>query len=95
MLPLGMVVTFAGYGLASYGFLMVKGYNITFKQWFSPLHPFQGALNSNGYVPQGQLFPGSTPGAGGGGMAPPLSPVQKQQQKNLQGGAPNPHGTVQ
>jgi hypothetical protein len=70
MLPLGMVITFVGYGIATYGFLMVKGYNITFKEWFSPLHPFQGALDSKGFVPQGQLFPGPTPGAGGGGLVP-------------------------
>ena len=93
MLPLGMILGFAGYGLGSWGYILVKGYNITLREWFSPLHPFTGALDSNGTVPAGSIFPttgkGSSSSAGGG-----LSPVQKQQKQNLKT-APNPHGQVQ
>jgi hypothetical protein len=54
---LGLVVIYAGYGLASYGWVLVKGYNITPREWFSPLHPFQGSFDSAGKVPAGSIFP--------------------------------------
>lgn len=57
MLPLGIILGFTGYGLGSWGYILVKGYNITLREWFSPLHPFTGALDSNGCVPQGSIFP--------------------------------------
>lgn len=60
MLPLGMILTWAGYGLGSWGWCLVKGYNITLRAWFSPLHPYQwpksGAVP---VVPKGHLFPTS------------------------------------
>lgn len=89
MLPLGMVLTFVGYGVGTYGYVLVKGYNITLRQWFSPLHPWQGPLDKAGMVPPGQIFPG------GKGAAPGQpNPIQQQQQKNLRT-EPNPHGFVQ
>lgn len=57
MLPVGMVLAFTGYGVTSWGYLLVKGYNITLRQWFSPLHPYTGPLNAAGTVPSGQVFP--------------------------------------
>jgi hypothetical protein len=57
MLPLGMILGFAGYGVSTWGYILVKGYNITLREWFSPLHPFTGALDSNGQVPPGSVFP--------------------------------------
>lgn len=73
MLPLGMIVAFTGYGLSSWGWILVRGYNITLREWFSPLHPYQGPLNAAGMVPKGSIFPTSgqgasgTPGSGRGG----------------------------
>lgn len=61
MLPLGILLTWAGYGLTSWGWVLVQGYNITARQWFSPLHPYQwpaqGATIPR--VPKGHLFPTS------------------------------------
>lgn len=92
MLPVGMLLTFGGYGVVTWGYILVKGYNITLTSWFSPLHPFTGSLSKAGTIPPTQVFPG---GSGATSGATPLSPVQKQQLKNLKGAAPNPHGTVQ
>lgn len=86
MLPLGMILGFAGYGLATWGFILVKGENITLREWFSPLHPFTGALDSNGKVPKGSIFPTSK-----GGTAAPGSNAGAP---HLPSG-PNPHGIVQ
>ena len=78
MLPLGLGLGFAGYGLGTWGYILVKGYNITLREWFSPLHPFTGALDSNGTVPQGSVFPTSGKGSGGGsGAGSNLSPQQQ------------------
>jgi hypothetical protein len=87
----GLGLAFVAYTIGTWGFILVKGYNITLRQWVTPLHPFTGPLASAGTVPQGNLFPGkpSTAAAKGG-----ASPVQKQQKQNLKT-APNPHGTVQ
>jgi hypothetical protein len=93
MLPLGMVVLFIGYGTGSYGWIVVKGYNITLREWFSPLHPYQGPLDGNGCVPQGSLF--AKAGQGGPCKSAGLTnPIQKQQRQNLRT-QPNPHGYVQ
>jgi hypothetical protein len=55
----GVLLLLAGYGVASYGYVLIKGYNITPREWFSPLNPYQwpapGATIPR--VPQGSLFP--------------------------------------
>lgn len=78
MLVLGMVLVWAGYGVGSWGWLLVKGENITLREWFSPLHPFTGPLDSNGKVPQGSIFPtgkkggsANTPASGASGSSQP------------------------
>lgn len=57
MLPVGMVLIVTAYGLGTWGYILVRGENITLREWFSPLHPFTGALDSNGKVPGGSVFP--------------------------------------
>ena len=78
MLPLGMILGFVGYGVSTWGYLLVRGENITLREWFSPLKPFTGALDSNGKVPQGSIFPTSGKGAkaqaGSGSGTPPVNP---------------------
>lgn len=59
---LGFVLIWAAYGVSSYGWVLLKGYNITARQWFSPLHPFSGDLDSEGCVPKGHIFPVSGQG---------------------------------
>lgn len=57
MLPLGMILGFTAYGLATWGYILVRGENITLREWFSPIHPYTGALDANGKVPAGSVFP--------------------------------------
>jgi hypothetical protein len=83
MLPLGMVLGMLGYGLSSWGYILVKGYNITLREWFTPLHPYTGKLDANGCVPQGSIFPKA--GKGGPCSASPGS---------TQGGDLNPGTTL-
>jgi hypothetical protein len=92
MLPLGIILGFTGYGLSSWGWILVKGYNITLGEWFSPLHPFTGKLDSNGCVPQGSIFP--VKGKGGPCSASSSGKIQSNP-PGVPATAPNPHGTVQ
>lgn len=65
MVGLFAAVVWFGYGVGSYGWVMLKGYDVTAGSWFSPLHPFAWSSNP-GYVPKGQVFPGQAPGSGSG-----------------------------
>lgn len=71
MISLGIVLIFGGYSVASYGYVLVRGWDITATQWWSPVHPWtwQGDPKT---VPPGQIMPGATP-AGGSQPAPPSS----------------------
>lgn len=90
MLPLGMALVWAGYGVGTWGYVLVKGYNITLREWFSPLHPWQGPLSKAGMVPQGQIFPGGKGSTSGG------KPQKIQSNPpGVPASAPNPHGFVQ
>lgn len=65
MIVLAFLVPWAGYGTASWGWCLVKGYDVPFGAWFSPLHPFEWPPDGQPpFVPKGQVFPG------GGGAAP-------------------------
>ena len=72
MLPIGMLLTFTGYGIGSWGWILTKGYNIPLRSWFSPLNPYAWPAQGTAIptVPQGRLFPGPPPGA------PPPAPPQ-------------------
>jgi O-antigen ligase len=59
VIAVGMLVTWAGYGLASYGWNLLKGYDITFVEWFNPVKIYQWN-GKPGTVPVGQVFPGGT-----------------------------------
>lgn len=37
----GIIGIFAGYTIASYAVVLVKGYDIPFKAWVNPIHPWQ------------------------------------------------------
>ena len=89
MLPIGMILGLGGYGLASWGYLLVKGYNITLREWFSPLHPFTGNLDANGCVPQGAIFPRK---GRGGPCSAPSGPADSGPSTTLPG--PHARGVV-
>ena len=66
MLPLGMLITFAGYGLASYGYVLVKGWDITFASWWNPLNPWEwtaASAASPPVIPPTQVLPSAAAAA--------------------------------
>jgi hypothetical protein len=72
---IGIVLGFAAYTVGTWGYVLVKGYNVTLREWVTPLHPFTGPLDSKGCVPKGKIFPVSGQGgpcasSNSGGAAP-------------------------
>lgn len=58
MTTASIVVIWAGYALASWGYCLIRGYDITFLSWVNPLSPY--AWPSSGSpttIPSGQVFP--------------------------------------
>jgi hypothetical protein len=57
-----MLAGWGFYGVATWGWVLVKGYNIGFAQWFDPLKPYEWTAGTPGMVPKGSMFPakGST-----------------------------------
>ena len=42
MLPVAILVLWGAYSVGSWGYVLVKGYNITYKEWVNPLNPYSG-----------------------------------------------------
>lgn len=63
-----MVVTYVGYSIGSWGYVLLKGYNITLREWFSPLSPYQWppAGTPIPVIPKGRLWPTAAGRPGGG-----------------------------
>ena len=59
MLALGIVFVFAGYSVGSWGWCLVKGYDIPLRQWVSPLHPFTWPQGDPPLIPATQVWPSS------------------------------------
>lgn len=59
MVAVGFFGLWAFYGLGTWGWCLVKGYNITFSQWFNPTKPYMWN-GTPGMVPAGVVFPTST-----------------------------------
>lgn len=56
MKSVGILLAVAAYTLGSWGYLIVKGYNVTLAEWVSPLHPYAGKWPPL-CVPPGYIFP--------------------------------------
>lgn len=71
MFPLAVLILWAGYGVGSWGWCLNRGYNVTLREWFTPLTPFD--WTGVKYIPCGQIFPKvnagveAPPDCGGGG----------------------------
>jgi len=52
-----IIILFGAYTVGSYGWILLKGYNITFKDWVNPLNPYRWPGGTPGLVPAGQVFP--------------------------------------
>ena len=61
MLVLGMGVGWLGYGLASWGYVLLKDNDITLGAWMSPVHPFDWGNGQPGKIPDTQVNPSSKP----------------------------------
>ena len=62
MLAAGIVVTWFGYAVTSWGYCLIRGYNVTFRQWVSPLNPYQWPQGGPEKIPDTQLLPKGTIG---------------------------------
>jgi hypothetical protein len=53
-----ILIIVGGYTVASYGWVLLKGYDITFKQWVNPLNPYTWpASGAPATVAAGNVFP--------------------------------------
>lgn len=57
MIIIAVGAAWATYGIATWGWILVKGYNITFLEWFNPAKPYYWTDPNPGTVPAGHLFP--------------------------------------
>lgn len=57
MIPLGMLFAFAAYTVGGYGYVLVRGYDIPFRSWVSPLNPYQWPPGGPSQIPDTQLWP--------------------------------------
>jgi hypothetical protein len=62
-----MLFLIAGYTIGSYGWILLKGYNVPFRSWVSPLNPYQWPAKGQPIpqIPPGRVFPGKASAAGG------------------------------
>ncbi len=65
MLPVGMLLTWAGYSIGLWGWCLIRGYNVTLGQLMSPVHPY-GSAKAQAWPPPlmspNQIFPGKNTG---------------------------------
>jgi hypothetical protein len=55
---LPILVVFAGYSVASWGHVLLKGYDIGFIQWVNPFSPYTWPESGDpATVPKGQVLP--------------------------------------
>lgn len=66
MIGAGILLLLGGYAVGSYGYVLIKGYNITAREWFSPLNPYTWPATGTSIprVPKGHIFPTSSAASG-------------------------------
>jgi len=78
MLPVGMLIAWAGYSVSLWGWCLLRGYDVTLGQLMSPLHPY-GSNKGETWPPKligpDVIWPGGrsapAPAAPGSSSAPP------------------------
>lgn len=76
-----MAFIFAGYSVAGYGWILLRGYDIPLRSWMSPLRPYTWPSGTPPTIPDTQLFPTSTAAStasstsGGGSVNPGGTPT--------------------
>jgi hypothetical protein len=53
----GILILFASYTIASYGIVLMRGYDIPWKQWIDPMDPWQWPSGQVPKTPGTQVFP--------------------------------------
>lgn len=57
-----VIMTWASYAVGTWGWVLLKGYDITFRTWVNPLRPFIWPAGQVPLIPGGQIWP-SAPAA--------------------------------
>jgi hypothetical protein len=52
----GILILFAGYAVTSYGVVLLKGWNVPWRSWIDPLHPYRWPPAGPGQI-KGRVFP--------------------------------------
>jgi len=52
-----IIILFAGYCVASYGVVLLRGYDITLKEWLDPVHPYQWPKGKVPLIPATRVYP--------------------------------------
>lgn len=68
MPALGMVIAWFGYTLTSWGYIVVKGYDVTLSAWANPMKPYTGAWPPAQLDPA-VLLPGGSSTSSGNAVA--------------------------
>jgi hypothetical protein len=58
-----MVLAWFGWSVSSWGYCLLKGYDVKFTDWINPVHPYEGWPPPQ--MPADQIIPGGTSGTSG------------------------------
>jgi hypothetical protein len=70
-MTLGIIYIFAGYTIASYGVILLKGWDITWKQWINPLNPWKWSGKPPPILPT-EIWPSASLASNAGGLQNPI-----------------------
>jgi hypothetical protein len=84
----GILIIFAGYAVASYGVVLLRGYNIPWSRWINPLNPWTWQEGTGGPIPPGQVFPGQGTLTSFAGTGSTSGPAQSKNTAVAATGAP-------
>lgn len=57
---LGFAIVWAGYAVSSWGYCLLKGYDITFLTWINPVSPYQWPKGTIPTIPPTRIWPGKS-----------------------------------
>jgi hypothetical protein len=96
MLPVGMLLTWAGYSVSLWGWCLIRGYNVTLGQLMSPAHPY-GSGKGEAWPPPlmspNQIFPGKNTGESAPAATPAAAPATARTGRAA-AGLPSPSGSL-
>lgn len=68
MIAVGVLLGWAGYAIGTYGYILVKGWDIPWSAWVTPVSPYTWPKPpaTPPLIPDGQLFPSAASAAQSG-----------------------------